>query len=74
MDLISTEELVVVRHYKGLTKLVVEEKAVETVDNIGDGDCIVCFNKQRLIFAGKQLEAAPSRTKTSRRSLPSTSS
>jgi ATP-dependent RNA helicase SUPV3L1/SUV3 len=54
---ISTGEEVEVRHYKRLTKLVVEETAVETVDNIKDGDCIVCFNKQDIYSVSRALEA-----------------
>ena len=54
---ISTGEEVEVRNYKRLTKLVVEEQAVERVENIMDGDCIVCFNKQDIYSISRALEA-----------------
>ena len=54
---ISTGEEVEVRNYNRLTKLVVEEKAVGSVDNIQEGDCVVCFNKQDIYSISRALEA-----------------
>ena len=54
---ISTGEEVEVRTYKRLTKLVVEEEAVERVENIRPGDCIVCFSKQDIYSVSRALEA-----------------
>lgn len=54
---ISTGEEVEVRNYERLTKLVVEQKAVGSVDNIMDGDCVVCFNKQDIYHVSRKLEA-----------------
>ena len=54
---ISTGEEVEVRNYKRLTKLVVEEKAVGSVDNIQQGDCVVCFNKHDIYSVSRALEA-----------------
>jgi len=34
-----------VREYKRLTELLVCDKALESLDKVEDGDCIVCFSK-----------------------------
>ncbi len=44
--MISTGEEVEVRTYKRLTELIVEDKAVESLNKVQPGDCIVCFSKQ----------------------------
>jgi len=54
---ISTGEEVEVRNYKRLTKLVVEDKAVGSVENIQEGDCVVCFNKHDIYSVSRALEA-----------------
>jgi len=54
---ISTGEEVEVRNYKRLTRLVVEEKAVDKVENIQPGDCIVCFNKHDIYSISRALES-----------------
>ena len=53
---ISTGETVDINHYKRLTPLVVQTAPVGSVDNIEDGDCIVCFNKQDIYRISRQLE------------------
>ena len=54
--MISTGEELEVRTYKRLTKLVKEEKAVETLENIKPGDCVVCFSKQDIYSVSRGLE------------------
>ena len=53
---ISTGEEVEVKSYKRLTPLVVQTEAVNRVENIQPGDCIVCFNKQDIYSVSRQLE------------------
>nr|CAG4646068.1 EOG090X01V1 [Macrothrix elegans] len=55
--LLSAGEEVEVRHYKRLTELTIEDKALESLSNIRDGDCLVCFNKQDIFWATRQIEA-----------------
>ena len=54
---ISTGEEVEVKSYKRLTPLVVQTEAVNRVENVEAGDCIVCFNKQDIYNVSRQLEA-----------------
>lgn len=53
---LSTGEELEVRSYKRLTSLVREEKAVESLENVQPGDCIVCFNKQDIYSVSRGLE------------------
>ncbi|KAG5310452.1 SUV3 helicase, partial [Acromyrmex insinuator] len=54
---VSTGENVEVRRYKRLTQLKVENRAVETLNNIMPGDCIVCFNKNDIYNVSRSLES-----------------
>jgi ATP-dependent RNA helicase SUPV3L1/SUV3 len=54
--MISTGEEVEVRSYKRLTKLVPEDNAVGSLNNIQPGDCVVCFNKQDIYSVSRGLE------------------
>ncbi|XP_040574555.1 ATP-dependent RNA helicase SUV3 homolog, mitochondrial [Lepeophtheirus salmonis] len=54
--MISTGEEVEVRNYKRLTDLVVEDKALDKLDNVLPGDCIVCFSKQDIYRVSRDLE------------------
>ncbi len=42
--------------YKRLTELVVEDQAVQSINNVRPGDCIVCFNKQDIYSVSRSLE------------------
>ncbi|KYM98234.1 hypothetical protein ALC62_11084 [Cyphomyrmex costatus] len=54
---VSTGENVEVRRYKRLTDLEVENQAVETLNNVMPGDCIVCFNKNDIYTVSRSLES-----------------
>ncbi|KAI1297274.1 ATP-dependent RNA helicase SUPV3L1, mitochondrial [Halotydeus destructor] len=45
-----------IRRYKRLTKLTIEDRALETLDNVQPGDCIVCFNKNDIYQVTMYLE------------------
>ncbi|XP_069466708.1 ATP-dependent RNA helicase SUPV3L1, mitochondrial [Ambystoma mexicanum] len=53
----TTGEEVEVREYKRLTPLTVQDYALETLDNLHPGDCIVCFNKNDIYSVSRQIEA-----------------
>lgn len=55
--MISTGEEVEVRRYKRLTDLVIMDEALESLDNIQPGDCVVCFNKNDIYSVSRGLEA-----------------
>ena len=55
--MLTAGEEVEVRNYKRLTELTVEDSPLGTLNNIRPGDCIVCFNKQDIFWATRQLEA-----------------
>ncbi|XP_064466050.1 ATP-dependent RNA helicase SUPV3L1, mitochondrial-like isoform X2 [Ornithodoros turicata] len=52
----SVGEEVKVNRYKRLTQLVVENRALENLQNIRPGDCIVCFNKNDIYNVSLQIE------------------
>ena len=54
--MLSTGEEVEVIHYERLTPLVIEDRALESFDNVRPGDCIVCFNKQTIYKVSHMLE------------------
>ncbi|KAG5317610.1 SUV3 helicase, partial [Pseudoatta argentina] len=54
---VSTGENVEVRRYKRLTQLKIENRAVETLNNIMPGDCIVCFNKNDIYNVSRSIES-----------------
>lgn len=54
--MISTGEEVEVRTYKRLTPLIKQDKAVQSLENVEPGDCIVCFSKQDIYSVSRGLE------------------
>lgn len=54
---ISTGENVEIRKYKRLTQLEVENQAVNSLNNVQEGDCIVCFNKNDIFTVSRSLES-----------------
>nr|CAG4641492.1 EOG090X01V1 [Eurycercus lamellatus] len=55
--MLTCNEDVELRTYKRLTKLVIEDKPLDNLSNVKPGDCLVCFNKQDIFWASRQLEA-----------------
>lgn len=53
----TTGEVIETNHYERLTQLTVENKAIESLDNLQPGDCIVCFNKNDLYSITTEIEA-----------------
>uniref|UniRef100_A0A8B9CYN6 ATP-dependent RNA helicase SUPV3L1, mitochondrial n=1 Tax=Anser brachyrhynchus TaxID=132585 RepID=A0A8B9CYN6_9AVES len=53
----TTGEEVEVRNYKRLTPLTVLDYALESLDNLRPGDCIVCFSKNDIYSVSRQVEA-----------------
>lgn len=53
----STGEEVEIRNYKRLTSMTVLDHAVESLDNLHPGDCVVCFNKNDIYSISRQIEA-----------------
>lgn len=45
-----------VRNYKRLTPFSVSDHAVENLDNLKPGDCIVCFSKNDIYSVSRQIE------------------
>lgn len=54
---ISTGENVEVRKYKRLTQLELENEALNSLNNVRKGDCIVCFNKNDIFTVSRSLES-----------------
>lgn len=52
----SIEEKMEVKTYERLSPLQVSPRALESLDKVEDGDCIVCFNKQRLFSVCFELQ------------------
>ncbi|XP_050292923.1 ATP-dependent RNA helicase SUV3 homolog, mitochondrial [Anthonomus grandis grandis] len=46
-----------VRHYKRLTELKVEDRALESLANVQPGDCIVCFSKNDIYSVSRGIES-----------------
>lgn len=59
----TTGEEIETNYYERLTKLSIENKAIESVDNLQPGDCIVCFNKSDLYKVTAEIEARSVLTK-----------
>ncbi|XP_029354935.1 ATP-dependent RNA helicase SUPV3L1, mitochondrial [Echeneis naucrates] len=53
----TTGEEVEVHNYKRLTPFSVLDQAVETLDNLRPGDCVVCFSKNDIYSISRQIEA-----------------
>uniref|UniRef100_A0A8C2Q7X2 ATP-dependent RNA helicase SUPV3L1, mitochondrial n=1 Tax=Cyprinus carpio TaxID=7962 RepID=A0A8C2Q7X2_CYPCA len=52
----TTGEEVEVHNYKRLTPFSVSDHAVESLDNLKPGDCIVCFSKNDIYSISRQIE------------------
>ncbi|KAK3573408.1 hypothetical protein QTP86_024701 [Hemibagrus guttatus] len=52
----TTGEEVEVRNYKRLTPFSISDQAVENLDNLKPGDCIVCFSKNDIYSVSRQIE------------------
>ncbi|XP_062852405.1 ATP-dependent RNA helicase SUPV3L1, mitochondrial [Trichomycterus rosablanca] len=52
----TTGEEVEVRNYQRLTPFSVSDHAVENLDNLKPGDCIVCFSKNDIYSVSRQIE------------------
>ncbi|KAG9485066.1 hypothetical protein GDO78_008267 [Eleutherodactylus coqui] len=55
--LYTTGEEVEVRNYERLTSLKILDHALQSLDNLRPGDCIVCFNKNDIFSVSRQIEA-----------------
>uniref|UniRef100_A0A668AL00 ATP-dependent RNA helicase SUPV3L1, mitochondrial n=1 Tax=Myripristis murdjan TaxID=586833 RepID=A0A668AL00_9TELE len=53
----STGEEVEVNTYQRLTPFSILDHAVESIDNLRPGDCIVCFSKNDIYSISRQIEA-----------------
>lgn len=53
----TTGEVVEVRQYERLTALTVETSALQTLDNVQPGDCVVCFSKNDIYAVSREIEA-----------------
>lgn len=53
----TTGEEVEVHTYKRLTPFTVLDHALESLDNLRPGDCIVCFSKNDIYSVSRQIEA-----------------
>lgn len=53
----TTGETVEVNHYKRLTELTIENKALGSLDNVKPGDCIVCFSKNDIYQVSREIES-----------------
>nr|XP_009674053.1 PREDICTED: ATP-dependent RNA helicase SUPV3L1, mitochondrial isoform X2 [Struthio camelus australis] len=53
----TTGEEVEVRNYERLTPLTVLDYALDSLDNLRPGDCIVCFSKNDIYSLSRQIEA-----------------
>ncbi|XP_039993812.1 ATP-dependent RNA helicase SUPV3L1, mitochondrial [Xiphias gladius] len=53
----TTGEEVEVHTYQRLTPFSVLDRAVESLDNLSPGDCIVCFSKNDIYSISRQIEA-----------------
>ncbi|TSK22586.1 ATP-dependent RNA helicase SUPV3L1, mitochondrial [Bagarius yarrelli] len=52
----TTGEEVEVRNYERLTPFSISDHAVENLDNLKPGDCIVCFSKNDIYSVSRQIE------------------
>ncbi|XP_040293981.1 ATP-dependent RNA helicase SUPV3L1, mitochondrial [Bufo bufo] len=53
----TTGEEVEVRNYERLTSLKLLDHALQSLNNLRPGDCIVCFNKNDIFSVSRQIEA-----------------
>uniref|UniRef100_A0A1B6D0T0 ATP-dependent RNA helicase SUV3 homolog, mitochondrial n=1 Tax=Clastoptera arizonana TaxID=38151 RepID=A0A1B6D0T0_9HEMI len=55
--MITTGEDVEIRKYKRLTDLEIESSALNSLNNVQPGDCIVCFSKNDVYTVSRAIEA-----------------
>jgi len=55
--ILSTGEQVEMHQYNRLTSLTIEETSLQSLENIRAGDCLVCFSKNDIYWATRQIEA-----------------
>lgn len=55
---LRTGETIEVNTHKRLTSLDIESQALQSLDNLQPGDCIVCFNKNDIYAVAAQIEMA----------------
>ncbi|XP_021954833.1 ATP-dependent RNA helicase SUV3 homolog, mitochondrial isoform X2 [Folsomia candida] len=55
--MVTTGEEVEVYKYKRLTDLDIERRALETLNRVQPGDCIVCFSKNDIYSVSRQIES-----------------
>uniref|UniRef100_A0A8C8IAW4 ATP-dependent RNA helicase SUPV3L1, mitochondrial n=1 Tax=Oncorhynchus tshawytscha TaxID=74940 RepID=A0A8C8IAW4_ONCTS len=53
----TTGEEVEVRNYKRLSPCSILDRAVESLDNLRPGDCVVCFSKNDIYSISRQIES-----------------
>lgn len=53
----SIGETVEVRTYDRLTPISQEETALESLDNVQPGDCIVCFRRRDIYYVSREIES-----------------
>lgn len=53
----TTGETLEYNHYDRLTELSIEKQALESFKNLQPGDCVVCFNKNDIYTATKEIES-----------------
>ncbi|XP_032807832.1 ATP-dependent RNA helicase SUPV3L1, mitochondrial isoform X2 [Petromyzon marinus] len=54
----TTGEEVEVHTYERLTPISIEDHALESLDKLQSGDCVVCFNKNDIYSISRQIEAS----------------
>lgn len=52
----TTGDIIECHHYDRLTPLTVEDKALESLDQLRPGDCIVCFNQNHINTVSQKIE------------------
>lgn len=55
--MVTTGEDVEVHSYERLTELEMERRALENLSNVRAGDCIVCFSKNDIYNASREIES-----------------
>lgn len=53
----STNEPLEVHYYDRLTELTIEQRALDSLDKVQPGDCIVCFNINDIFKVSRELES-----------------
>lgn len=53
---LTTGEIVEYNYYDRLTQLTIENKALESLEKLEPGDCIVCFNKNDIYTVSRDID------------------